>query len=135
VSLVCYNYFEPFSVDQTGKSGGHVVADNKNRAIVVKIVLRGSDHLDVLFFYEGQPVHDLISPVESKGAGRYDKHRPVLLEEVTDGDGLDGLTHTHLITNKTSPEMVDPKLNSVFLKVIQRCIKIFGELTELRFLF
>ena len=126
MSLVCDNYFEPFSVDQTGKSGGHVVADNKNRAIVLEIILRGSKHLDVLFFDEGQPVHDLISPVESEGAWRDDKHRPVLLEEVADGDGLDGLTYTHFITNKTSPEMVDPKLNSVFLKVIQRCIKIFG---------
>jgi hypothetical protein len=68
VSLVCDNYFEPFSVDQTGKSGGHVVADNENRAIVLEIVLRGGQHLDVLFFDEGQPIHDLISPVESQGA-------------------------------------------------------------------
>lgn len=135
MSLICDTNFETFPIDQTGKPGGHIVADNENWAIVLEIVLWWSYHLDVLLFNKGQPVHDLISPVESQGAGSDDKHRPVLLEEVADGDGLDGLTHAHLITYKTSPEMVNSKLNSIFLEVVQRCIEIFGELAKLRLLF
>jgi hypothetical protein len=39
VSLICDTNFETFPIDQTGKPGGHIVADNENRAIVLEIVL------------------------------------------------------------------------------------------------
>lgn len=75
--------------------------------------------MDLIGWDLGKPLSEFVSPNVLERGRSYDQQRPVRLIDVSDADGLDGLSDAHLVANQDASEHINACLDALLLKMVE----------------